>query len=166
MSMHAAAIIYNLEHDIPVIADGSIEKQSTVPEQLESFVRRNREQLWQRFGIRHYSPIYREVASDRRLDDLRLSLKPALKHQFIFFDTQPTCPFGVPADVYARLFYGELSGPAREVDTFEYSEQKRPLVRQAVETHFTEGGDLDERIAALRTVSDNLPAEWEDLVDA
>lgn len=164
LAMHAAAIIYNLENGIPVIADGSIEKQSTIPEQLESFVLRNRHELWGRFGIRHFSPIYREPDSDRRLDDLGLSLKPQLKQQFVLFDSQPTCPFGVPADVYARLFYGAVSGPAREVDTFDYSEAKRPLVIEAVRAHFAaRQANLDTHVAALEALSDHLPKNWEEV---
>ncbi|HPM76524.1 MAG TPA: hypothetical protein PK961_05490 [bacterium] len=164
LSMHTMAIIYNLEHGIPVIADGSIRKQSTVPEQLDSFVRRNRRTLWWKYGIRHFSPIYTEDNSDLAMDKIRLSLKPNLKKQFILFDTQATCPFGVPADVYARLFYGELSGPAREVDTFEYSEQKRPLMEAIIGEHFAgKTPGLDELIGHLKTVAAPLPAKWEDI---
>jgi len=163
LSMHTAAIIHNLENGIPVIADGSIRKQSDIPEQLQSFIRQNRRQLWERYGIRHYSPIYNESHSDQRLDATGLSDKTALKKQFILFDTQPTCVFGVPADVYARLFYGGLSGPAREVDTFEYSRQKYPLIHEHLISHF-EGKNpgLDQLVLRLKALSDDLPENWEE----
>ncbi len=164
MSMHTAAVIYNLEHNIPVIADGSIQKQAEIPEQLELFIRHNRRRLWARFGIRHYSPIYDVGNSDRRIDELGLSTTPALKQQFILFDTQPTCPFGVPADVYAKIFYGHLAGPAREVDTFEYSEEKYPAIYAAIERHFAgaEPG-LEALVNEARKVSDRLPESWEEI---
>lgn len=164
MTMHATAIIYNLENEIPVIVDGSIKKQADIPEQLASFIRRNRKRLWRRYGIRHYSPIYYEGQSDRRLDNLHISFKKALKRQFILFDSQPTCVFGVPADVYARLFYGKLSGPAREVDAYTYSEEKYPAIDRLLESHF-EGRDPDlpMLIRQLEELSSGLPDQWEDL---
>ncbi|MCZ7586260.1 MAG: hypothetical protein M5R36_24690 [Deltaproteobacteria bacterium] len=79
MSMHTAALIHNLENRIPIVADGSIAKQAAIPEQLESFIRRNRRELWERYGVRHYSPIYREDHSDVRLDELGISGKRKLK---------------------------------------------------------------------------------------
>jgi predicted subunit of tRNA(5-methylaminomethyl-2-thiouridylate) methyltransferase len=164
MAMHAAAVIYNLENEIPVIVDGSIRYQSTVPEQLPSFIRRNREKLWTRYGIRHYSPIYEVPDSDRRLDALGISSKGGLKKQFILFDTQPTCLFGVPADVYARLFYGALSGPAREVDSYEYSTEKYPLVSKVIADHFDgKNPGLDELADRLRMQSEKLSAQWKDV---
>jgi len=166
MSMHAAAVIFNLENNIPVIADGSITKQADIPEQMDSFIRRNREQLWRRYGMRHYSPIYNVVNSDRRLDDLGLSAVGKLKHQFILFDTQPTCPIGVPADVYARLFYGHLSGPAREVDMVEYSEEKYPAMHRLIEDHF-EGKKptLAQSVRKLQRAAAKLPETWEEVTD-
>ncbi len=161
MAMHAAALVYCLENEIPVIGDGSIRFQSTVPEQLPSFIRRNREKLWARYGMRHYSPIYEVGDSDKRLDGLGISKKTGLKKQFILFDTQPTCVFGVPADVYARLFYGALSGPAREVDSYEYSVEKYPLVERLIAGHFAgKKPGLDELVARLRRKSENLPEKW------
>ncbi|MCB9478869.1 MAG: hypothetical protein H6683_04245 [Deltaproteobacteria bacterium] len=167
MSMHTAALIYNLEHGIPVIADGSIAKQSVIPEQLESFIRGNRKRLWERYGIRHYAPIYQEDHSDERLDELRVSLRPKLKRQFILFDTQATCPFGVPADVYARLFYGDLSGEAREVNTFEYSEERYPTIHEYIERHFAgrEPG-LASVVERVREQSAPLPLSWEEIAFA
>lgn len=161
LSMHTGGIIHNLKNDIPVIVDGSIRKQSTIPEQLSSFISRNRHELWAKYGIRHYSPIYDEDHSDLKLDDLEISLKKKLKKQFIFFDTQPTCPFGVPADVYARLFYGDVSGHAREVDAFEYSKEKYPVVHRVIDDHFKqEGLDLAEMTDRLSSLSKGMPENW------
>jgi hypothetical protein len=163
MSMHAAALCYNLEHEIPVIVDGSIEKQSTIPEQLESFIRLNRRRLWGKYGIRHYSPIYQIENSDQRLDQLGLSIRPELKKQFILFDSQPTCPIGVPADVYARLFYGDLAGPARQVDAYEYSQDRYPLIYKIVESRFEgRSPDLAELVEAVKQLSSALPDSWEE----
>ena len=161
MSMHAAGLIHCLENEIPVIVDGSIRKQSTIPEQLESFIRRNRHALWGRYGVHHYSPIYEEERSDRKLDELGMSFRTSLKKQFIFFDTQGTCPLGVTADVYGRLFYGKVSGEAREVDSWEYSEEKYPVIQRLVERHFAQrDDDLEARIAMLKKKNESLPEAW------
>jgi len=161
LSMHTAAVIYNLTHGIPVIVDGSIRKQADIPEQLESFIHANRRALWTHYGLRHYSPIYEEDCSDLRLDEEGISSKKKLKRQFIFFDTQPTCPFGVPADVYARLFYSRLAGNAREVDTHDYALEKYPLVHEIIRRHFQqEGRDIEDLVANLKRLSDPIPASW------
>lgn len=139
LSMHAYAISWCLENQVPYLADGSIRAQSTVPEQMETVIRRNRRFYSQVYGIHHFSPIYEESESDRRLDELGISGKKKLKKQFILFDTQATCVFGVPADVYGRLFYGKLVGDTREEDSEQYCAEKYPLMKDTIERYL--GGD-------------------------
>ncbi|MCZ7583475.1 MAG: hypothetical protein M5R36_09160 [Deltaproteobacteria bacterium] len=99
-----------------------------------------------------------------RLDELGISGKRKLKKQFILFDTQPTCAVGVPADVYARLFYGDLAGPAREVDTFEYSSERYPMIERFVAAHFEQTGvSLPGVVDEMREKTASLPERWEDL---
>ncbi len=113
LAMHTAAIIYNLENEIPVLADGSIEKQSAIPEQRQAVIEANRKRYLEQYGILHFSPIYSETRSDIRLFEAGVAPKKNLKRQFIFFDTQATCVFGVPADVYARTACGGVRLLAR-----------------------------------------------------
>jgi len=148
LSMHTAALIYNLEQGIPFIADGSIEVQNAIPEQMRSTLTRNREFYYREFGIWHYSPIYDEPASDRVLETLGLARQAGLKKQFILFDTQYTCPFGVPADVYARMFYKPLMGEARERDSKAYSQDKYPQMCRVIRDHFSQGDRSAEQIIA------------------
>ncbi len=145
LAMHTAAVIHNLERGVPYLADGSIRKQAQVPEQMESVIERNRLLYEKEYGIRQYSPIYEEGRSDRVIEKMGITNRKNLKRQFILFDTQPTCPFGVPADVYSRLFYG-LFGNSREVDSEQYCRERYPLMRRIVEEHFT---SRDKDLAAL-----------------
>ena len=151
LSMHARAIIYCLANNVPYIADGSIRNQSTIPEQMESVIRRNREFYSRAYGIQHFSPIYEEGESDNRLVELGITNKKRLKRQFILFDTQATCTFGVPADVYGRLFYGGLVGEQRERDSEQYCAEKYPLMQGVIARYFAEQDkDLDRLIEANR----------------
>jgi len=149
LAMHARAIIYCLEHSIPYLVDGSIADQSTVPEQLPSVLARHREFYREEFGIHHRSPIYDESRSDRRLEEMGVPGQKDLKRQFILFDTQGTCPFGVTADVYGRMFY-RLMPQTRERESEQYCKEKYPLLRQVVYDHFSQRGlvvaDLVERL--------------------
>lgn len=152
LSMHAFAISWCLEHKVPYLADGSIRAQSTIPEQMETVIRRNRRFYSQVYGIHHFSPIYEESESDRRLDELGISGKKKLKKQFILFDTQATCIFGVPADVYGRLFYGKLVGDTREQDSEQYCAEKYPVMKDTI-SHYL-GGDesVQTAVDALKQV--------------
>ncbi|MFC1890513.1 hypothetical protein ACFL4G_12240 [Thermodesulfobacteriota bacterium] len=151
LSMHTRAIIYNLEQGIRNLADGSIRKQSTIPEQMESVIQRNRKFYLEEYGIRQFSPIYEEDRSDLELDYMGMTSKKKLKKEFILFDTQATCPFGVTADVYARIFYGRLMGDTRLQDAHVYLDEKHPLMRRFIRDHFeSRGVDLGERIRRIR----------------
>lgn len=139
MAMHARAIIHCLQNGIPYLVDGSIADQSTVPEQLPSVLARHRGYYLEEFGIHHRSPIYDESRSDRRLEEMGVPGQKDLKHQFILFDTQGTCPFGVTADVYGRMFY-RLMPKTRELESEQYCREKYPLLRQVVYDHFAQQG--------------------------
>lgn len=153
LSMHSFAIYWCLKNGVPYLADGSIRAQSTIPEQMESVIRRNRRFYSQEYGIRHFSPIYEESESDQRLDELGISGKKRLKKQFILFDTQATCVFGVPADVYGRLFYGGLVGDTREQDSEQYCAEKYPIMQDVIREYVgKEGLDVDAAAEKLREI--------------
>ena len=133
LSMHAYAIVWCIQNQVPYLVDGSIRAQSTIPEQMESVIRRNRRFYSEEYGIHHFSPIYEESDSDRRLEELGIADKRRLKRQFILFDTQATCAFGVPADVYGRLFYGKLVAGQREGDSEQYCAEKYPLMIETID---------------------------------
>ena len=148
LAMHAEAIIYNLEHNFPLIADGSIRQQATSPEQLMSVLQRNREFYRSGYGIQHASPIYDEDESDRIAYEIGITRVKGLKKQFILFDTQATCTLGVPADVYGRVFYGCLMGDQRERDSTAYLAAKHEFMEDYIAAHFRETGqDLATLVA-------------------
>ncbi len=156
LSMHAFAITWCLENEVPYLADGSIRAQSTIPEQMESVIRRNRRFYSEQYGIRHFSPIYEEDESDRRLVELGVTDQKKLKRQFILFDTQATCLFGVPADVYGRLFYGRAVGDQRELDSEQYCAEKYPVMQDTIARTMEEKQfDLDERVERLKDIRRN-----------
>lgn len=153
LSMHAFTVAWCLENEVAYIADGSIRAQSTVPEQMASVIRRNGRFYASEYGIQHISPIYDVDDSDRQLDALGLSAVKKLKKQFIFFDTQPTCLFGVPADVYGRIFYGKLVGDQREEDSEQMCTEKYPLMREYIAMAVARaGGSVPEAVAKLRAI--------------
>ncbi len=155
LSMHAFAITWCLENQVPYLADGSIRAQSTIPEQMETVIRRNRRFYSQVYGIHHFSPIYEESESDQRLDELGISGKRKLKKQFILFDTQATCVFGVPADVYGRLFYGKLVGDTREADSEQYCAEKYPVMVDTIRDTIGDDDAVKEAVDKLKAIRRN-----------
>ena len=157
MAMHTGAVSFCLENGVPYLVDGSIADQATVPEQLQSTLARHRSFYQDTFGINHRSPIYDESRSDMRLAEMGMTEQGGLKKQFILFDTQGTCPLGVTADVYSRMFY-RLMPKTRERESKEYGQSKYPLMVQTVRDHFPVG-DLNfeaavERLRELKTRDD------------
>lgn len=162
LAMHTAMIIHNLLEGIAFVADGSIRGQASSSEQLTSTLARNRGFYRERFGLVSLSPIYDEDASDRALHDLGLRGQKDLKRQFILFDTQATCPMGVPADVYARVFYGRAMGQTRERNAERYCHAKYPLMERFIESCFAEHGlDLDAHVRRLRATAARMPEAWQ-----
>jgi hypothetical protein len=159
LSMHTAAIIYNLENGIAVLADGSIEKQSAIPEQRQAVIEANRRRYLDQYGILHVSPVYSEEHSDVKLFEEGIAPKRNLKKQFIFFDTQATCVFGVPADVYARMFYKPIMGESTNIQSVDYCRERYPVMQQVIEDYFTGRNlSLADLVARLRA---KHPAENE-----
>lgn len=166
LSMHAAAIAWCLQHEVPYLADGSIRGQSSVPEQMESVIRRNRRFYAEVYGIHHFSPIYEEQESDVRLEQIGVASRTRLKKQFILYDTQGTCAFGVPADVYGKLFYGRLVGKQRELDAEQYCAEKYPLMQEAIRRDIEGRGQtlvarVDRLKAIRRADGDLIDGEWD-----
>ena len=149
MAMHAKAVSYCLENGVPYMVDGSIQDQNTIPEQFQSTLTHHRDFYRDTFGIYHRSPIYDESRSDNRLAAMGFEEQEGLKHQFILFDTQGTCPLGVTADVYARMFY-KFFKRTREEDAKVYGKEKYPLMTRSIKRQVADMGlDFEERVAYL-----------------
>ena len=150
MAMHTSAVAFCLENAVPYLVDGSIADQATIPEQLQSTLTRHRAFYKDTFGIQHRSPIYDESRSDMRLAEMGMTEQGGLKKQFILFDTQGTCPLGVTADVYARMFY-RLMPKTREAESKKFGRSKYPLMVQTVRDHFPVGSlTFDNAVEQLR----------------
>jgi len=135
---------------VPYLVDGSIADQATIPEQLQSTLVRHRQFYKDTFGISHRSPIYDESRSDQRLAEMGMTEQAGAKKQFILFDTQGTCPLGVTADVYARMFY-RLMPKTRERESKELGRKKYPLMVKTVRDHFPVGDlSFDAAVERLR----------------
>lgn len=153
LSMHAAAIDWCLREGVPYLADGSIRGQSSVPEQMETVIRRNRRFYAEVYGIHHFSPIYEETMSDRKLETIGVADRKRLKKQFILYDTQGTCVFGVPADVYGKLFYGGLVGDQRELDSEQYCRERYPMMQQTLDLAASRRGEkVTDLVARLKQI--------------
>lgn len=131
IAMHAYAVSFNLLNGVKYLADGNIKLQDGEPFQLRSMMEFNARH-YAEYGIVYSSPIYDEERSDLVLDKLGLSSKGKLKRQFILFDTQPTCMVGVPADVYARIFYRGLLKERHRMDSERYRMEKEPIFREFI----------------------------------
>ncbi|MCG3171972.1 MAG: hypothetical protein GMKNLPBB_00113 [Myxococcota bacterium] len=152
LSMHVRTLMYCIENTIPFIADGSISRQDSVPEQMASVIERNQRFYSEQFGVAHTAPVYDESRSDLKLWAMGVTSEPRMKQQFILYDTQGTCLFGVPADVYGKLFYSRM-GDQRERDAEAYCGEKYPLMQALIESWSRrEGVPLADRIAENRRI--------------
>ena len=68
---------------------------------------------------------------------------------------------GVPADVYARIFYGRAMGDQRARDTRRYCFDKHPLMIRFIEDYFASHGlDLAAHVERLKATAARMPEEW------
>ena len=110
---------------------------------------RNQDHLFDEWGIVHLTPIYEEPRSDKVLHEMGIVPKAELKRQFIFYDTQATCPFGVPADVYARIFFKHVLSERRERDTAHLAADRYPKNANVAMTTALAGLGPDETRVVL-----------------
>lgn len=154
LAMHARAIIFNLENRIPYLADGSIRRQVAEPTQLKPIIELNADFYRERYGVLYRSPVFEEDRSDLILDKMGISVKKRIKRQFIFFDTQATCPFGVPADVYGRVFYSRLLKSRQIPESLKYNIEKRTVLTEIIAESLGESlAEAVERLKSLHRIA-------------
>ena len=107
LAMHTRTICYNLGDHIKYFVDGANKESGvTLPTQMEEgiLIFKN---LYSKYNIDYYNPIYNEVRTDKICYELGLSNKKEKKfpQEYIFHETDPSCWNGSLHNIYVRYYF-------------------------------------------------------------
>lgn len=136
MAMHTKAIIYNLQHGIKDVADGSSQATPEMVEQMPLSLRLIRE-FYEEYGISYHTPVYTN-SREQEIEELqRRGFRMGLRIGSRFLGIQPKCR---PGELYYLSFLLLKQPPKHEeelVADFIYEKRK---VARAIVTEWKDRG--------------------------
>jgi len=149
MAMHARSVIYNLEHGIPNVSDGSSETTAWMPDQMPVTLAEYK-RLHEDYGLTYSNPVYHFGTREKARETLReagLSMGRRIADRD--FGTQPVCLFGDVITIFRELV--KVGLPLKEESIVDFMREKRPILDDYIKDYFAQKGlDLDalkERVA-------------------
>ena len=137
MAMHTRSVIYNIEHGITQMADGSSQSTGEMVEQMLLSVYLFRE-FYASFGIEYRTPVY-TLPREREIEILRdKGFRMGIRILDRFLGVQPTCRAG---ELYYLPFLLFNQPPRHDEDQVAaFIETKAAAARELVEAHCRERG--------------------------
>ena len=149
MAMHARSVIYNLEHGIPDVSDGSSETTAWMPDQMPVTLAEYK-RLHEDYGLTYSNPVYHFGTREKARQTLReagLSMGRRIADRD--FGTQPVCLFGDVITIFREFM--KVGLPLKEESIVDFMREKRPILDDYIREYFTRKGlDIDvlkERVA-------------------
>jgi len=129
LAMHTRSILYNLEHGIPEMTDGSSGSTSEMVEQMPVCVKGFRE-LYARYGIAFCTPVY-DIPREQEIETLRArGFRMGLRVGSRFLGIQPRCR---PGELYYLPFLLVGQSPRHDEDRVSaFLDEKRELARRII----------------------------------
>jgi tRNA(Ile)-lysidine synthase TilS/MesJ len=130
LAMHSRSILYNLEHGIPVMADGSSSSTGEMVEQSLLSLYMFRE-MYAEHGIRFTTPVY-TIPREEEIEGLRArGFRMGLRIRDRFLRVQPKCR---PGELYYLPFLIFDQPPKHDEDKVAaYLDEKRVVARAWIE---------------------------------
>jgi tRNA(Ile)-lysidine synthase TilS/MesJ len=130
LAMHSRSILYNLEHGIPVMADGSSSSTGEMVEQSLLSLYMFRE-MYAEHGIRFTTPVY-TIPREEEIERLeRRGFRMGLRIRDRFLRVQPKCR---PGELYYMPFLIFDQPPKHDEDKVAaFLEEKRAVARAWIE---------------------------------
>jgi len=137
MAMHTRSVLYNLEHDIPYMADGSSSSTGEMVEQTLLALYLFRE-FYGEYGIEFQTPVY-TIPREEEIKYLRRKgFRMGIRVKDRFLGVQPTCRAG---EIYYLSFL-LLDQPPRHDDekVQRFLRERRAMAREVIEAYCKERG--------------------------
>jgi predicted subunit of tRNA(5-methylaminomethyl-2-thiouridylate) methyltransferase len=136
MAMHTQSIIYNLEHGIKTMADGSSQDSDEMVEQMALSISLIT-LFYQKYGIRFYVPVYKQTRAEKikKLTDLKFKMGIRIKDRFL--GIQPRC---IPGELYylPYLLFNKALDHEKPLVT-QYIKRKQEIADRYIEEHLKYG---------------------------
>jgi len=149
MAMHARSVIYNLEHGIPNVSDGSSEATAWMPDQMPVTLAEYK-RLHEDYGLTYSNPVYHFGTREKARETLRqagLSMGRRIADRD--FGTQPICLFGDVITIFREFM--KVGLPLKEERIVDFIREKRPILDDYIKDYFAQKGldveALKERVA-------------------
>ncbi len=137
LAMHTRSILYNLEHGIPTMADGSSSSTGEMVEQslLSLYLFR---EMYEDHGIRFTTPVY-TIPREKEIEGLKeRGFRMGLRIKDRFLGVQPKCH---PGELYYLPFLIFDQPPAHDEDKVaSFLDEKREVARAYIERRCRELG--------------------------
>jgi len=143
MAMHARSVIYNLEHGIPCVSDGTSEATAWMPDQMPVTLAEYK-RLHEDYGLSYSNPVYHFGTREKARETLReagLSMGRRIADRD--FGTQPICLFGDVITIFREFM--KVGLPLKEQSIVDFMREKRPILDDYIKDYFARKGlDIDE----------------------
>jgi len=142
LSMHALSILYNLEHGITRMSDGSSADTDEMVEQMTISLRLTRD-FYARYGICYENPVYNMGRKEEIRQLMQMKFKMGFRVLDRFIGTQPRC---IPGEVYylPYVLLG-ITPDHQEEKVAEFIREKRQVLERYIEDQLRQRGmDVDE----------------------
>ncbi len=149
MAMHARSVIYNLEHGIPCVSDGSAETTAWMPDQMPVTLAEYK-RLHEDYGLTYSNPVYHFGTREKARETLRAAgLSMGRRIADRDFGTQPVCLFGDVITIFREFM--KVGLPLKEESIVDFMREKRPILDDYIKDYFVQNGldlyELKERVA-------------------
>jgi predicted subunit of tRNA(5-methylaminomethyl-2-thiouridylate) methyltransferase len=136
MTMHTRSIIYNLEHNIKFMADGSSQDSDEMVEQMAISVSLI-SLFYERYGIKFLVPVYKQTREEKitKLEELKFKMGIRIKDRFL--GIQPRC---IPGELYylPYLLFNKALEHEKPLVT-QYIKKKQEIADRYIEEYFKHG---------------------------
>ncbi len=145
MAMHTRSILYNLEHDIPYMADGSSSSTGEMVEQTLLSLYLFRE-FYGEYGIQFQTPVY-TIPREEEIKFLeKKGFRMGIRIKDRFLGIQPSCRAG---EIYYLSFLLLDQPPKHDDEKIQqFLEERRAMAREVIEAYCEERG-LPRRVSPV-----------------
>jgi predicted subunit of tRNA(5-methylaminomethyl-2-thiouridylate) methyltransferase len=136
MAMHTQSIIYNLQHHIKVMADGSSQDSDEMVEQMAISVTLI-DSFYEKYGIKFFVPVYKQTREEKIKKLLALKFKMGLRINDRFLGIQPRC---IPGELYylPYLLFNKALNHEKPL-VIQYFKKKQEIADRYIKEHFQHG---------------------------
>jgi len=134
LAMHVQTIIYNVKNKIEYACDGYKKEKDHMYVVMSEIGKKHLKELYQKFGINYYTPVYDILRTDWKLYELGITPKKNVKfpYELLSYSAQHSCYHGILTNAYLVGYYYPLHSSGSE-QWVEYVKGKIDLAKKYID---------------------------------